>query len=276
MILSDKRILEERRKGNIVIEPFELESLGPNSYDVRLSKHLAVYYGTIELDAAVKHCVARWEMGPGGELLRPGVLYLASTLEYTETRGFVPYLDGKSSVGRLGIQVHLTAGRGDSGFCNHWTMEISVVQPVRIYPGMKIAQLTYHAIDGVVERPYDQRATSNYQHVGGDPLPQPSRMWKNFQKPPTTYGEALTIGLENAKDHYGAMAGEPRLDPTCEECGEPVREGLRFCSGLSKCFLDSIKPRCGKVFMGSYGGGKARCVLHAGHTDMACFGPEIK
>jgi dCTP deaminase len=241
MILSDASILEEMRKGNIVIKPFELANLGPNSYDVRLSKHVAIHAQT-ELRADMEPMIHRLEMGDGGYRFIPGTLYLASTLEYTETRGFVPYLDGKSSVGRLGIQVHLTAGRGDSGFCNHWTMEISVVQPVRVFPGMKIAQLTYHAIDGLVERPYDRRVDSKYQHVGGDPLPQPSRMWKNFQQPESKYSAALVQGLEAAKDHFGALSGTPRLDPTCEVCGKPVSQpGVRFCSGLSACWREAVR-----------------------------------
>ena len=74
-----------------------------------------------------------------------------STLEYTETRRFVPFLEGKSSVGRLGIDIHATAGKGDVGFCNHWTLEISVSQPVRVYAGMPIGQLIYFLVEGEVE-----------------------------------------------------------------------------------------------------------------------------
>ena len=75
-----------------------------------------------------------------GLLLQPGTLYLGRTLEYTETHGMVPMLEGRSSVGRLGLFVHVTAGFGDIGFCGYWTLEMFAVQPVRIYAGVAICQ----------------------------------------------------------------------------------------------------------------------------------------
>lgn len=139
-----------------------------------------------ELDAAIEPELLDINIPPDGIVLVPGILYLASTVEYTETRQYVPYLDGKSSVGRLGISVHETAGRGDAGnkdalgFCGHWTMEIDVVQSVRVYAGMPIGQLTWHLVHGEVERAYASKPGASYRD-GRDPLPQPSRLWRKMQ-----------------------------------------------------------------------------------------------
>ena len=83
-----------------------------------------------------------------GLLLEPGRLYLGRTLEYTETHGFVPMLEGRSSVGRLGVFVHVTAGFGDVGFSGYWTLEMFAVQPIRIFAGVPICQIFYHQITG--------------------------------------------------------------------------------------------------------------------------------
>lgn len=118
-----------------------------------------------------------------GFLLRPGVLYLGSTVEYTETSrrpgavNLVPFLDGKSSVGRLGVTVHCTAGRGDVGFAGHWTLEIHVVQPVRVYANMAIGQLIYFRT-GIVDKPYHLKPNAKYNNR--DTKPQASQMWRNF------------------------------------------------------------------------------------------------
>ncbi|MCS7074469.1 MAG: dCTP deaminase, partial [Bacteroidia bacterium] len=142
MILSDTEILREIEKGNILVEPFRRECLGSNSYDVHLSKYLAVYKDEI-LDAKQHNQIQEIIIPAEGYVLQPGVLYLGVTEEYTETHCHVPFLEGKSSVGRLGIDIHATAGKGDVGFCNTWTLEISVTQPVRVYAGMPIGQLIY-------------------------------------------------------------------------------------------------------------------------------------
>ena len=110
-------------------------------------------------------------------MLLPGKTYLGSTLEYTETRSFVPFLEGKSSVGRLGIDIHATAGKGDVGFCNHWTLEISVSQPVRVYAGMPIGQLIYFKVEGEVEVDYQSKSSAKYNQR--TPKPMESMMWKN-------------------------------------------------------------------------------------------------
>ncbi len=176
MILSDSEILKAIEKGEIVIEPFDRESLGSNSYDVHLSKHLAVYIDD-ELDARKHNKIKHFEIPEEGYVLQPGELYLGSTLEYTETHKHLPILDGKSSIGRLGIDIHATAGIGDVGFCGHWTLEISVQKPVRVYAGMPIGQIIFYDVKGEVLRPYDKKGSAKYNKQ--DILPKESMMWKN-------------------------------------------------------------------------------------------------
>ena len=118
MILSDKRILEEMQKGTIKIEPYRRECLGSNSYDVHLGKHLATYTN-LELDARKHNTIEHFEIPEEGILLEPYKFYLGVTEEYTETHAHVPFLEGKSSTGRLGIDIHATAGKGDVGFCGN-------------------------------------------------------------------------------------------------------------------------------------------------------------
>lgn len=176
MILSDSEIRRAIETGKIVIEPLDWERLGSNSYDVRLSRFLAVYEAEV-LDARKHNTVRHFEIPPEGYVLQPRCTYLGSTLEYTETHAHVPFLEGKSSVGRLGIDIHATAGKGDVGFCNHWTLEISVAQPVRVYEGMPIAQLIYFEVKGEIETPYSAKKSAKYNER--TPRPVESMMWKN-------------------------------------------------------------------------------------------------
>jgi dCTP deaminase len=176
MILSDKKILELIKKKQIVIEPFDISNMGGNSYDVHLSKHFAQYVDKT-LDAKKHNKIKHFEIPEKGFVLKPGELYLGATLEYTETHKHVPFLEGKSSTGRLGIDIHATAGKGDVGFCGFWTMEISTSKPVRVYPGMPIAQLIYYVVEGKVERLYHKKSNAKYSHQ--EKLPKESMMWKN-------------------------------------------------------------------------------------------------
>lgn len=176
MILSDKKILESIEKGEIVIEPYNREYLGTNSYDVHLGKWLAIYKDAI-LDARQHNEIEHFEINSEGFVLQPGKLYLGVTEEYTETHNSVPFLEGKSSVGRLGIDIHATAGKGDVGFCNHWTLEISVSMPVRVYAGMPIGQLIYFRVDGVIENYYNKKQSAKYNQRSDKPVE--SMMWKN-------------------------------------------------------------------------------------------------
>ena len=178
MILSDKKILEEINKGNILVEPFRREKLGTNSYDVHMGKWLAVYEDKI-LDAKLHNKTKMFEIPEEGYVLQPSILYLGVTEEYTETRNYVPFLEGKSSIGRLGIDIHATAGKGDAGFCNYWTLEISVKLPVRIYKGMPIGQLIYFEMDGEIETTYDKKQSAKYNKR--TEFPVESMMFKNFK-----------------------------------------------------------------------------------------------
>lgn len=177
MILTDLAITEALRDGRIVIEPFRPQSLGTNSYDVHLGKTLATYDVDV-LDAKKASSITTQEIPEEGFVLMPNVLYLGVTEEYTETHTYVPFLEGKSSVGRLGIDIHATAGKGDIGFCNYWTLEISVKMPVRVYAGMPIGQIIYFAVKGDVRTPYSQKANAKYNEKSA--LPKESQMWRNF------------------------------------------------------------------------------------------------
>lgn len=176
MILSDTRILEEIEKGTIIIEPFDRSGLGTNSYDVHLGKYLATYNSRV-LDAKAHNEITHFEIPEEGYVLEPNTLYLGVTLEYTETHAHVPFLEGKSSTGRLGIDIHATAGKGDVGFCNTWTLEISVAQPVRIYAGMPIGQLIYFVVEGDIETFYNSKGNAKYNRKTVRPVE--SMMWKN-------------------------------------------------------------------------------------------------
>lgn len=176
MILSDKKILEGIDNGEIVIEPFRRECLGTNSYDVHLGKHFAVYKDHI-LDAKKHNEIVHFEIPEEGYVLHPNTLYLGVTEEYTETHNTVPFLEGKSSVGRLGIDIHATAGKGDVGFCNTWTLEISCTHPVRIYAGMPIGQLIYFQVEGDIENYYNKKQNAKYNQRTIRPVE--SMMWKN-------------------------------------------------------------------------------------------------
>lgn len=176
MILSDSEILRYIDEGSILIEPFRRENLGTNSYDVHLGRYLAVYRNQI-LDARCDNPIEELLISEEGLVIYPGILYLGVTEEYTETLRHVPFLEGKSSVGRLGIDIHATAGKGDVGFCNTWTLEISCTQPVRIYAGMPIGQLIYFEVSGDIQVPYSQKKSAKYNHRSVKPVP--SQMWKN-------------------------------------------------------------------------------------------------
>ena len=178
MILSDRMILGEMKKGNIVLEPFRRENLGTNSYDVHLGKWLAFYKNDV-LDARRHNEINVFEIPDDGYLLLPSKLYLGVTEEYTETRNYVPFLEGKSSIGRLGIDIHSTAGKGDAGFCNTWTLEISVKQPVRIYKYMPIGEIIYFAVSGEIETPYNMKQSAKY--TTRTEYPVESMMFKNFK-----------------------------------------------------------------------------------------------
>lgn len=173
MVLTGPEIIRQIGLGSILIDPMpDAESVGPNSIDVKLGKELFVYdedhrcrINGVYLDPMSPPPLKAVPLENGMWKLLPGVLYLGRTVEYTETRGFVPDCDGRSSIGRLGIAVHCTAGQGDDGFCGTWTLEISCIEPVVIRPGMRIAQLRYYQIKGD-RKPYNGRYQSQMSTTG--------------------------------------------------------------------------------------------------------------
>lgn len=173
MILSGKEIKDKLGK-EIVIEPFSDNQLNPNSYNLKLHNELLVYEDFI-LDMKKENKSKSITIPPEGIILEPNKLYLGRTKEYTETDKFVPMLEGRSSVGRLGLFIHVTAGFGDVGFCGYWTLEIHCIQPIRVYADVEICQIYYHSIEG----DYDKYSKGKYQNNNGI---QTSQLYKDFEK----------------------------------------------------------------------------------------------
>lgn len=172
MILSGREI--KRRLGkDIFIEPYNSGQLGPNSYNLRLHNELMLYQDQL-LDMKKKPNVCTIIIPQEGLVLEPGVLYLARTVEHTRTTSCVPMLEGRSSIGRLGLFIHITAGFGDVGFCGYWTLEMFCVKPIRVYPNVEICQVFYHTIEG----DFDQYSSNKYQNNQGI---QPSMLYKDFE-----------------------------------------------------------------------------------------------
>ncbi len=172
MILTGNEI-RERLGSDIVIDPFDERQLNPNSYNLRLHDELLVYE-EIVLDMRRPSRFRRYTIPPDGFVLHPNQLYLGRTVERTETRNLVPMLEGRSSIGRLGLFVHVTAGFGDVGFCGYWTLEMFAVQPVRIYPGVQICQIFYHTVQGAIT----EYQSDKYQHNRDI---QPSLLFKEWE-----------------------------------------------------------------------------------------------
>ncbi len=172
MILSGREI-EKRLGSDIIIEPFEPAQLNPNSYNLRLHDKLLGYTGGA-LDMRLDNPVEEIHIPEEGLSLEPGRLYLGRTVEFTETHKAVPMLEGRSSVGRLGLFIHVTAGFGDVGFKGYWTLEIFCVQPITIYPGIEICQIYYHEISP----DHDEYQSGKYQ---GNSDIQPSMLYKDFR-----------------------------------------------------------------------------------------------
>jgi dCTP deaminase len=158
MVLSGHEIRAQLGT-NIIIEPFDESRLNPNSYNLCLHDELMVYEEVV-LDMRKANRVRRVAIPAEGIVLSPGHLYLGRTAERTETHNLVPMIEGRSSVGRLGLFVHITAGFGDVGFCGYWTLEMFAVQPVRVYPGVPICQIFYHDIRGT----FTEYASEKYQN----------------------------------------------------------------------------------------------------------------
>jgi dCTP deaminase len=173
MILSGKEIKKQLGTG-INIVPYNESQLNPNSYNLSLFEELLTYDNDV-LDMANPNPTTRLTIPKEGLLLEPNKLYLGRTNERTSTDKYVPMLEGRSSIGRLGLFIHVTAGFGDVGFNGFWTLEIFCVQPIIIYPNVEICQIFYHTIEG----DYDLYKSGKYQNNKGI---QPSLLYKDFDK----------------------------------------------------------------------------------------------
>ena len=174
MILSGREIAR-RIGGDIVIDPYNPKNLGPNSYNLRLHHDLLVYTDPV-LDMKKLPATAALAIPAEGMVLEPGKLYLGRTVEYTETRNLVPMIEGRSSIGRLGMCIHVTAGFGDVGFKGFWTLEIFVLQRLRVYAGVAVCQAYYHD----VSPDHDSYSSTKYQANRGI---QPSLLHRDFESP---------------------------------------------------------------------------------------------
>ena len=187
MVLSDRTIRRLLEEGRIGIEPYEEELLQPSSVDVRVDRLFRVFrnsrYPFIDVKQEMEELTELVEVEPDEAfILHPGEFVLGSTLErITLPDDLVARLEGKSSLGRLGLLIHSTAGFIDPGWDGHVTLELSNVAnlPITIYYGMKIGQLSFVQLSEPAEHPYGTGALgSKYQGQIG---PTPSRYWKNFQ-----------------------------------------------------------------------------------------------
>ncbi|MCP4786613.1 MAG: dCTP deaminase [Fuerstiella sp.] len=171
MILSGSEIKAQLGK-NLNIEPFHEDQLNSNSYNLTLHDELLVYE-EIVLDMKRPNRFRRITIPEDGLVLQPNQLYLGRTTEHTETHNYVPMLEGRSSIGRLGLFVHVTAGFGDVGFCGFWTLEMFAVQPVRIYSGVQVCQIFYHSVEGNITE-YQSTKYQNNTDI------QPSLLFKEL------------------------------------------------------------------------------------------------
>ena len=191
-MLTGAEILKRVKAGDIRISDFDIKRLNPNSYNLRISNKIAHYkmfeilkpklmmdgnisyvynnpanfvaYGPFTyIDSKEENEIVEEEIPENGFILYPGILYLGSTIESTWAKDLIPAIDGRSSTGRLGIEIHRTAGFGDIGFEGTWTLEITAVHPVKIYPGQELCQIYFEKPDGDTSITYKGR----YQNQDG-------------------------------------------------------------------------------------------------------------
>lgn len=198
MILTGLEIEKQIAEKRITIDPFDPRCVNPVSVDFRLGRQVAVYFNQVDvhvtsrgivtrptpdlgldLDAKAANSVTTFNIPGAGLVIVPGVLYLMCTQEVVSTMHYVPVLDGKSSIGRLGIKVHETAGYCDPGFHGQVTLEVTCVQPVRIYAGMRFCQMRFHTMEGELA-PYGGHS-SNYKGATAQG-PVASMSWRQFEQ----------------------------------------------------------------------------------------------
>ena len=188
MILSDRTIKEQLAAGRIVIEPMGDSAVQPSSVDLRIDRHFRVFrnhtVGLIDVKQNLEDLTELVEISDEEAfILHPGEFVLGSTLERVKVpTDLVGRLEGKSSLGRLGLLIHSTAGFIDAGWDGQLTLELSNVAnlPITLYAGMKIGQISFQQMTTDAENPYGSSAIgSKYQNQIG---PRPSRYWENFEE----------------------------------------------------------------------------------------------
>jgi dCTP deaminase len=187
VILSDKDILEEIRSGRIGIDPFDEADVQPSSVDLHVDRFFRTFnnhrHQVIDVKKPMEDLTEQVEVSKDEAfILHPGEFVLGSTMEYVGLpEDLVARLEGKSSLGRLGLLIHSTAGYVDPGFEGHLTLELSNVAnlPITIYPGMKIGQISFFKLTSKAENPYgSSKVGSKYQGQRG---PTASRYFENFK-----------------------------------------------------------------------------------------------
>ncbi|MGY6500097.1 MAG: dCTP deaminase [Acidimicrobiales bacterium] len=188
MILSDRTIREQIDAGRIVIDPFDPSCVQPSSVDLHLDRYFRVFrnhtMGHIDVRQNLEELTELVEHADENPfILHPGEFVLGSTSERVAVPDdLVARLEGKSSLGRLGLLIHSTAGFVDAGWDGQLTLELSNVAnlPITLYPGMKIGQISFIQMTTAADRPYGSgELGSKYQGQVG---PRPSRYWENFER----------------------------------------------------------------------------------------------
>ena len=191
MLLSDRDIRAAIDQGRITLEPYDAEMVQPSSVDVRIDRYFRVFenHRYPHIDPSVEQAELTRLVEPDGDepfILHPGEFVLGSTYEVVSLPDDVSArLEGKRSLGRLGLLTHSTAGFIDAGFSGHVTLELSNVAtlPIKLWPGMKIGQLCFFRLTSPAEAPYGSGAQgSRYQGQRG---PTPSRSFQSFHRTAT-------------------------------------------------------------------------------------------
>lgn len=172
-MLTGAAILDAIEKKEIEISPFNREQLGPNSYDLTLHNELLVYRDK-QLDMKLNNPIERIIIPEEGYAMQPGKIYLGRTKEWTGTDCYVPMLEGRSSIGRLGLYVHITAGFGNIGSSGNWTLELSCVQPLIVYPGVRICQVYFVKAEGEINLLPEQNKYKDANDI------EASKLWREF------------------------------------------------------------------------------------------------
>ncbi|MDP3699045.1 MAG: dCTP deaminase [Nanoarchaeota archaeon] len=173
MILTGSEIKEQVLRNKIHIDPFDEKNLNPNSYNFRLGNTLKVYKQKI-LDPAQPMAFEEIVIPDEGYVLQPNQLYLGHTIEEMGSDFFVPIMQARSSIGRLGLYIYLNSGLGDLGFKKQWTLELHAIHPLRVYPEMKIGQMLFWKPLGEIKL-----YQGKYKDSKG---PEVSQIWKDFEK----------------------------------------------------------------------------------------------